>query len=550
MTLIPILYALSVSLNGQNSLLSSSFSFFPSSFTLENYKQVLFGENILTWFQNTVLLAAVTVFLSLLFAVPAAYCFSRRRFTGRKFILKCLVLLNSFPAILSMFAIYRLLRPFGLVNNRFGLILVYTGTMAVFSLWNTKGYFDTIPTEIEEAARMDGASDIQVVWRIVLPLAKPSIITTALQVLIYVWNEYIYATTFLTGRGNIPWRRDSTPPGNGNDRKLAGVCGGIHYRIPAGAGDFLPVPEIYDLRSDGRRCEGMKLEAVLHIPMSEYCHGLDENHIVYRIRTGRNDIEQVTLYYGDTACRVTPILFTPVTMERIARDDYHDYWQAVVESLYRRVYYYFELKDGDTSCLYYGDVFTDHLVDDRSQYFKLPFNHRADIVTVPDWVHDAVVYQIFPDSFASGYREISRHPTQKEYQGHPVKGKLGGTLLGIAENADYLKQLGVNCVYLNPIFAAGEYHKYDLLDYFHVDPCFGTEADFRQLVDTLHANGIRILIDGVFNHCGWNFFAFEDVLIHQENQNTGTGFTGWNSPLCGRKRRRNTQAMNALPMSG
>ena len=200
-TLIPILYALSVSFNGQNSLLSSSFSFLPSAFTLENYRKVLFGENILTWFQNTVLLAAFTVLLSLLFAVPAAYCFSRRRFSGRKFILKCLVLLNSFPAILSMFAIYRLLRPFGLVNNRFGLILVYTGTMAVFSLWNTKGYFDTIPTEIEESARMDGASDIQVVWRIVLPLAKPSIITTALQVLIYVWNEYIYATTFLTGEG-------------------------------------------------------------------------------------------------------------------------------------------------------------------------------------------------------------------------------------------------------------------------------------------------------------------------------------------------------------
>lgn len=200
-TLIPILYALSVSLNGQNSLLSSSFSFLPRSFTLENYRKVLFGENILTWFQNTVLLAAVTVLLSLLFAVPAAYCFSRRRFPGRKFILKCLVLLNSFPAILSMFAIYRLLRPFGLVNNRLGLILVYTGTMAVFSLWNTKGYFDTIPTEIEEAARIDGAGDIQVVCRIVLPLAKPSIITTALQVLIYVWNEYIYATTFLTGEG-------------------------------------------------------------------------------------------------------------------------------------------------------------------------------------------------------------------------------------------------------------------------------------------------------------------------------------------------------------
>ena len=198
-TTIPILYALTVSLSGQNSLLSSDFSFIPKDFTLDNYKEVIFGEDILTWFKNTVFLAAVTVFLSLLIAVPAAYCFSRRRFPGRKSILKCLVLLNSFPAILSMFAIYRLLRPMGLVNHRVGLILVYTGTMAVFSLWNTKGYFDTIPTEIEEAAKIDGASDIQVVTKIVLPLAKPSIITTALQVLIYVWNEYIYATTFMTG---------------------------------------------------------------------------------------------------------------------------------------------------------------------------------------------------------------------------------------------------------------------------------------------------------------------------------------------------------------
>lgn len=198
-TLIPILYALSVSFSGSNSLLSSDFSFIPKYFTLDNYKEVLFGEDITIWFQNTIFLAVVTVILSLTAAVPAAYCFSRRRFPGRKTILKCLVLLNSFPAILSMFAIYRLLRPMGLVNTRTGLILVYTGTMAVFSLWNTKGYFDTIPTEIEEAARMDGASDWQVVVKIVMPLAKPSIITTALQVLIYVWNEYIYATTFLTG---------------------------------------------------------------------------------------------------------------------------------------------------------------------------------------------------------------------------------------------------------------------------------------------------------------------------------------------------------------
>ncbi len=198
-TLIPILYAVSVSFSGQNGLLSSNFSFIPKDFTLDNYKQVIFGEDILVWFGNTVFLAVVTVTLSLTVAIPAAYCFSRRRFPGRKAILKGLILLNSFPALLSMFAIYRLLRPVGLINHRAGLILVYTGTMAVFCLLNTKGYFDTIPTEIEEAARMDGATDLQVVVKIVMPLAKPSIITAALQVLLYVWNEYIYATTFMTG---------------------------------------------------------------------------------------------------------------------------------------------------------------------------------------------------------------------------------------------------------------------------------------------------------------------------------------------------------------
>ena len=260
----------------------------------------------------------------------------------------------------------------------------------------------------------------------------------------------------------------------------------------------------------------MKLDAILHVPMSEYCHGLDENHIVYRMRSAKGDLKRVTLYYGDTACRVTPIIFTPVPMELVASDLLHDYWQAIVDSPYNRVYYYFELDDGTETKLYYGDIFTDHLVDDRSQYFKLPFNHRADIAKVPDWVHDAVVYNIFPDSFATSHKHISLESAQMDYNGKTVKGKLGGTLRGVAENVDYLKGLGINCVYVNPIFAAGEYHKYDLLDYFHVDPVFGGDEAFREMVDTLHANGIRIIIDGVFNHCGWYFFAFDDVVRNQE----------------------------------
>lgn len=260
----------------------------------------------------------------------------------------------------------------------------------------------------------------------------------------------------------------------------------------------------------------MKLDAILHIPMSEYAHGLDEKHIVYRLRCAKDDLRGVTLYYGDTACRTTPILFTPVEMEMVAGSELHDYWQVNVNSLYDRVYYYFELYDDQDTVLYYGGIFTDHLVDDRSQYFKLPINHRADIVTIPDWVHDAVVYNIFPDSFATGYRNVSGKPGRSVHKGCEVQGKLGGTLDGVTANVNYLKDLGVNCVYLNPIFAAGEYHKYDLLDYFHVDPCFGGDSAFRKMVNTFHKNGLRVIIDGVFNHCGWNFFAFDDVIRSQE----------------------------------
>lgn len=198
-TLLPILYAFSVSINSNNSLLSSDFSFIPKNLTLDNYKAVFLEEPILLWFKNSMTLAVVTLVLSLGTGIPAAYVFSRKRFAGRKVILRFLILLYAFPSLLSMTALYKLLSPMGLINTKLGLIIVYTGTEAVFALWNMKGYFDTIPVEIEEAAMIDGASPAQIVTRIVLPLAKPTIAVTAMMVLIYVWNEYIFAINFMTG---------------------------------------------------------------------------------------------------------------------------------------------------------------------------------------------------------------------------------------------------------------------------------------------------------------------------------------------------------------
>lgn len=199
LALLPILYALSVSLDARGSLLSSSFSFIPKGLTLKHYARVFSEEPVPVWFLNTMLLTAATVALAMGTAVPAAYVFSRRRFAGRAAVLRALLLLYSFPSILSMFAIYRLMSALGLVNTHIGLIVIYAGTMSVFALLNMKGYFDAIPVEIEEAGRIDGCGDRKIVTKIVLPLARPTLIVTGVMIVNFVWNEYIFSINFLTG---------------------------------------------------------------------------------------------------------------------------------------------------------------------------------------------------------------------------------------------------------------------------------------------------------------------------------------------------------------
>lgn len=133
-------------------------------------------------------------------------CISRMRFVGRKRTLYILLVLNAFPAILSMFAIYRIIKTLNLLNSYMGLVFIYAGSMAIFVFWNMKGYFDSIPEAIEDAARIDGVNDRQLITKIVMPLARPSIIISSVLVVIYVWNEYIFSTVFCQARRKTHWR--------------------------------------------------------------------------------------------------------------------------------------------------------------------------------------------------------------------------------------------------------------------------------------------------------------------------------------------------------
>src|SRR5262245_35112508 len=144
-------------------------------------------------------------------------------------------------------------------------------------------------------------------------------------------------------------------------------------------------------------------------------------------------------------------------------------------------------------------------------------------IDTPDWVRDAVFYQIFPDRFASSARVV-KPGTLEAWDAPPTnRGFKGGDLLGIAENLPYLADLGVNALYLTPIFASASNHRYHTYDYLAVDPLLGGDAALRELLDAAHDRGIRVVLDGVFNHTGRGFWPFHHVL----ETGAASPYRGW-----------------------
>lgn len=246
----------------------------------------------------------------------------------------------------------------------------------------------------------------------------------------------------------------------------------------------------------------MNPATIFHRPMSEFAFALDDTHYIFRLRTGKGEAESVRFYYADRAVMTPKLQFAPLPMEKFRTDRYFDWYEIRLETRFERIAYYFELQNGVETLFYYGDCYEMAGTPTRADYFQLPFNHRADRFAAPAWTRDAVVYNIFPDSFAAGKRLAPN--------GAPPG--RGGTVRGVTENLDYIASLGFNCIYLNPIFAARSYHRYDTLDYYRIDPHMGAEDDLRDLVRRAHALGIRVILDGVFNHVSSDHPFFRDVL--------------------------------------
>jgi len=265
----------------------------------------------------------------------------------------------------------------------------------------------------------------------------------------------------------------------------------------------------------------MEFEAVYHRTSDNYCYPLNEEELIINIKTG-HDIERVFIYYGDPF--ENGILggnwrWNGVEEELIYKKNltHHIWWTTTIKPKFKRCKYYFKLVANNTSYYYFEDGFyTEEEMNHQGKklvYFIFPWMNSIDINKTPDWVNDTVWYQIFPERFHNGDKENDSQNV-KPWRFHTVSNEefYGGDLQGVIDRLDYLADIGINGIYLTPIFESISSHKYDTKDYVKIDPPFGDEKVLKELVDTAHQKGIRIMLDGVFNHCGNQFAPWVDVL--------------------------------------
>jgi multiple sugar transport system permease protein len=202
-TVLPMAWMVLTSIKTQFAAMQYPPQWWPREPTLQNYAKLLdptgdVGSEFLRYFWNSFYVSLATTVLGVVIAVPAAYAFSRFRFPGRTFLFFSVLLRNMFPAVVFLMPLFLLMRWLGLVNTHGSLILTYLTFGLPLSIWLLKGFFDNIPIQLEQAARIDGATRFQAFFLIVMPLSSPGIIATSIFSFIGAWNEYVYAYTFLS----------------------------------------------------------------------------------------------------------------------------------------------------------------------------------------------------------------------------------------------------------------------------------------------------------------------------------------------------------------
>ncbi len=260
----------------------------------------------------------------------------------------------------------------------------------------------------------------------------------------------------------------------------------------------------------------MEYSAILHDMDKRFCYAIDKGLFVIRIQVKKDDIKEIILHYMDKYISIEmKDTRKTVPMKKIASSQFHDYYEAQIRMDMICLRYFFEFTDMHGEKAYYGNYeFSKECITNIDRMFDCPQNLREEeMFEVPEWAANKVVYQIFPSRFAAS------QPVDKElWYKAPITftDNLHGDIRGIIDHLDYIRDLGIDVIYLTPIFKSDSSHKYDTIDYYQIDPSFGTAEDLRELVQKAHQYGMKVVLDAVFNHTGRDFFAFKDILENKE----------------------------------
>lgn len=321
------------------------------------------------------------------------------------------------------------------------------------------------------------------------------------------------------------WNKDATPMKLGPDGRTWTVSlklaeGKHYYKFVKNGSDWITDPKAAKNEDDG----GGNVNSVLmilpkdfdrpasrtdgHIAASGINHDTAIPYFNYyngkaqlRFRTRAGDVSQVRVVSKDKA----------VLAKETSQDDLYSVWSADLPwNGKSKLFYRFELTDGSLKQNY------SYSVDPAK---TKPF-------TTPEWVSKTVVYQIFPDRFENGSKANDPKGVQNWDDKPTYSNRYGGDVAGVKKRLSYLKDLGVGTVYFNPIFASPSNHRYEADDYYNPDPEFGTQQEFIALTKEMKANGIRTVMDFVFNHTSPRFFAFKDLAQNQQDSK----YAGWYFP--------------------
>ncbi len=193
----PVSQVITISLRPADRLLSTSLEIIPDNATLNAYIDLFTNRPFLLWTANSAFVALVVTLTGVVFASMAGYAFSRFKFIGKKIALLSLLVTQMFPATMLLLPLYIMLIYLGLINTYLGIIIIYTATALPFCVWTMKGYYDTIPFSLEEAAKIDGCNQFQAFYKIIIPLASPALVITGLFSFMTAWSEYIVAAQVL-----------------------------------------------------------------------------------------------------------------------------------------------------------------------------------------------------------------------------------------------------------------------------------------------------------------------------------------------------------------